>query len=92
MAKNKSSARKGSPAPVTRSIPAKPTPTAIRQATAGLKGDGPQVKSIRLRPTVLSHDQISQRAYQLWQRTGNTDEVSNWKEAERQLKVEQGVA
>jgi len=45
-----------------------------------------------LEPTVLTHEQISQRAYQLWQQTGNPDEAYNWAEAERQLKSEFGVA
>lgn len=45
-----------------------------------------------LEPTVLTHDQISQRAYQLWQQTGNPDEAYNWTEAERQLRSEFGAA
>lgn len=39
----------------------------------------------------LSHETLAQRAYKIWQLTGNPSESANWAEAERQLRAEFGV-
>src|ERR1041385_2710084 len=92
MAKNTSTTRKGSPtpAPAVRKAPPKPLVNPIRTVggSNGKTEAGPRIRNISLDPVVFSHDQIAHRAYQLWQQTGNPDELSNWAEAERQLKAE----
>jgi hypothetical protein len=65
----------------------RPGPIGVTQGNGSSK-----LRSIALEPTVLAHDEIARRAYQLWQRTGNPDQLHNWSEAERQLRREFGVA
>jgi len=42
----------------------------------------------------LTHDQIADRARQIWEQRGRPDgeDERNWREAERQLKKEMGIA
>jgi hypothetical protein len=71
----------------TRAAGARPPRTARRG-----NGAARNLAHPTLEPTVLTHEQIARRAYQLWQQTGNPDESHNWAEAERQLRSESGVA
>jgi len=79
------------PAPTTRkATTATQAPSIRAPRKAAGNGAARDRQDPRLEPFVLSHELIAQRAYQLWQQTGNPDEQSNWELAERQLKQELG--
>lgn len=59
----------------------KPAPSKTRR-TAAKPANGQASKP------ALTYQLIAQRAYSIWQVTGNPNEVENWKEAERQLRLE----
>ena len=76
----------------TRKKPAaRSTPTAVNAASRKSSGNSTRVAG-NSEPVMLSYHMIAARAYQIWERTGNCDEMTNWRDAERQLKIENGLA
>jgi Protein of unknown function (DUF2934) len=74
-----------------RTIEAVPLPTSgIAGGPNARDEDVPAVHVAEANGSMLSHEQVANRAYKLWEAQGKPDGVDrkNWYEAERQLRAE----
>ncbi len=81
--------KKAISAPVAPVAPARPAPIPVSRSETKGSGTATSVRPVKEAPRSITHQQIAERAYQIFLKRGfgPGDQHSDWIEAERQLKA-----